>query len=393
VLIKVDSSNVRGDGASSVKRKKIAFISHTSIFGGAERALLEIVEGLSKRDFDCTVFLPSLGPLETELKSRGFCCYVLKYSWWSNPNRKVRRNINSILAVYRFSVIFRRQRYDVVYTNTMMIPSGALAAKICNIPHIWHIHEFGSDDHGLTLDIGNTFGRSLIGYLSSRVLCVSNAVRSKFSGIIPNGKLRTVYGAVNIPHERSYRGQPAPYRGVRCVLVGVLRPSKGQKEAVEAIALLLKDGFNVKLSLVGAGPSENELRLLIRDLEIDEHVELVGYVDNPFKYVDQADIVLMCSRCEAFARPVLEAMMMGKPIVGTRSGGTIEAVRDGFNGLLYTPGDAKDLAAKIKILGNDLTLATQFGANGRAWSRQEFTMDRLLDRVSESIDAVLYQPS
>ena len=73
---------------------------------------------------------------------------------------------------------------------------------------------------------------------------------------------------------------------------------------------------------------------------------MVGYVPTPVPFVERADIVLMCSRCEAFARSTLEGMALGKPIVASRSGGTVEAVRDDFNGLLYTPGDVHDLAKR-----------------------------------------------
>jgi glycosyltransferase involved in cell wall biosynthesis len=363
----------------------VAFISHTSILGGAERALLEIVEGLSSRGFRCTVFLPSHGPLEEAFLHIGVRCLVVEYSWWSNPKRKFRRNLASLLAVYKCWKIFRRQPFDVVYTNTMMVPSGALAAKLYGIPHIWHIHEFGVADHGLHLDIGDRLGRWLIGRLSARVLCVSDAVRGALRGAIPDHKLATVYGAVRIPEMARAVREPEPRSHLVCALVGVLKPSKGQKEAVEAMGILAKSGIRVQLLLVGSGPMDDELRQLIRRQGLEDSVTLVGLVQNPFKFVDRADIVLMCSRCEAFARPVLEGMMMGKPIVGTRSGGTIEAVRDGFNGLLYTPGDADDLAAKIKMLGDDLSRAKQFGENGRLWSSHEFTMDRLLTKISDHI--------
>ena len=139
--------------------------------------------------------------------------------------------------------------------------------------------------------------------------------------------------------------------------------------------------------LVGSGPAEHEaaLRELIASKHLDDRVEMVGYVDNPFPFVESADVVLMCSRCEAFARAVLEGMMLGKPIVGSRSGGTVEAVRDHFNGFLYTPGDVRDLAEKIRYLAENLEYARQLGENGREWAKHTCTAEKFAGGVFEII--------
>ena len=154
------------------------------------------------------------------------------------------------------------------------------------------------------------------------------------------------------------------------MLVGVIRPSKGQREAIEAIDLLVREGLDVTLTLVGSGPAEQDMRELIASKHLEDRVEMVGQVDNPYPLVESADIVLICSRCEAFARATLEGIALGKPIVGSRSGGTVEAVRDHFNGLLYTPGDVRDLAEKIRHLAQDLEYARSLGENGREWAKQ-----------------------
>lgn len=108
---------------------------------------------------------------------------------------------------------------------------------------------------------------------------------------------------------------------------------------------------------------------------------MTGQVDNPYSLVEIADIVLICSRCEAFARATLEGIALGKPIVGSRSGGTVEAVRDHFNGLLYTPGDVRDLAEKIRQLAQDLDYARSLGENGRTWAKQTFTREKFFGGV------------
>ena len=179
-------------------RLKVAFISHTALLGGAERVLLELVEGLKSKGVDCLVFLPSAGPLELALQRIGVRSVIVKYSWWSNPIHKVRRNCNNVLAIFRLARIFKRERIDLVYTNTTMVPSGAFAAKLCRLPHVWHAHEFGKEDHGLEIDIGEKLGMRLIDALSAKVICVSRAVQAKYSKFIQETKLTTVYATVTV---------------------------------------------------------------------------------------------------------------------------------------------------------------------------------------------------
>jgi glycosyltransferase involved in cell wall biosynthesis len=366
---------------------RVAFLSHTSGLGGAERVLLELVDGLLSQGVDCVFFLPSDGPLEFKLRQIGVPYRIVKYSWWSNPVHKLRRNLNNVLAIFRLARAFNKEKIDLVFSNTTMIPSGALAAKLCGLPHIWHAHEFGKEDHGLEFDLGEKVGMRLIGALSFRVICVSNAVRAKYGQYIEDAKLATVYATITLREGGEIQTSFTSPSTVRCVLVGVLRPSKGQKEAIEAIHLLVRDGFDIGLTLVGSGEKEYEaeLRELIASKNLNSRVEMVGQVENPFPYVANAHIVLMCSKCEAFARAVLEAMFLGKPIVGSRSGGTVEAVQDHFNGLLYTPGNIQDLVEKIRILAADLDYARRLGENGREWAERTFTADNFVGGVSEII--------
>jgi glycosyltransferase involved in cell wall biosynthesis len=75
-------------------------------------------------------------------------------------------------------------------------------------------------------------------------------------------------------------------------------------------------------------------------------------------------------------------MKAGKPVVGTKSGGTVEQIRDGFNGFLYEPGDHKALAAKIKYLHDHPDKAEEMGKNGRQWATMTFTRRRYQEELA-----------
>jgi glycosyltransferase involved in cell wall biosynthesis len=65
-------------------------------------------------------------------------------------------------------------------------------------------------------------------------------------------------------------------------------------------------------------------------------------------------------------------MKLGLPVVGAAAGATPELVRDGWNGLLYEPGDAEALSESVKRLYNDRTECVAMGRRGRDWAMQTF---------------------
>ena len=79
-------------------------------------------------------------------------------------------------------------------------------------------------------------------------------------------------------------------------------------------------------------------------------MKFFGYVENTLPLIRGADVLLMCSRYDAFGRVTVEAMKLGKPVIGAKSGGTTELISEGFNGLLYTSGDHMELTGKIRYM-------------------------------------------
>jgi glycosyltransferase involved in cell wall biosynthesis len=69
-------------------------------------------------------------------------------------------------------------------------------------------------------------------------------------------------------------------------------------------------------------------------------------------------------------------MKMGTPVIGADTGGTPEAIRDGFNGLLYAAGSVKDLADKIQILCEDREGVMRMARHAQEWARRTFTPER-----------------
>jgi glycosyltransferase involved in cell wall biosynthesis len=166
------------------------------------------------------------------------------------------------------------------------------------------------------------------------------------------------------------------------LFVGKLRYYKGLNYLLEAIREIPR----AQLVVVGTGPLEHAWRTLARELGVDARVVFVGEVRNVelSGYYAAADIFVLpaSERSEAFGIVQLEAMAAGKPVVCTELGtGTSFVNVDGETGFVVPARDAHALARAITRLIDDAELRARMGAAGRARVHQEFTLDKMVDRV------------
>ena len=381
---------------------KVCFVSHSSDKMGAERTLLELIDALNLHSVECYAILPSKGILLEALKRRCRGWSVIPFDWWMGPsggNAKVRPTIYHHLdRSVRIAEQIRVWECALVYTNTITICVGALAARLLGLTHVWHIQEYGPEHHGITFDLGEDFSLWLLDQFSSACIANSHAVGQKYQPLLGPGKLRVIYGAVTVSPKSLVEEPFNPLSNdadtIRCVMVGAIQEGKRQDEAIQAIAELARAGKRVELTIVGPSSDlryRGYLRALIAEHRLKEAVKFTGYVENPLSIVQSADVALICSRYEAFGRVTVEAMRAGKPVIGARSGGTPELIQDGFNGLLYTPGDHRELAEKISYLHKNAQLARTMGQNGLQWANEHFSEKRFGDEVFRLLNELLSQ--
>lgn len=380
---------------------KLVVASHSTTIGGAELVLLELVAELVDRGVTVDVVLPGSGVLGQRLEAAGVRTWSVPYEWWAGHRRTreaaVRRCGRNVVASYSILTLLRRLRPDVVLSNTLTIPSAAVAARVLRIPHVWYLHEFGQKDHGLSFDLG--FGSSvrLVNWLSARVIVNSRAVFDEFSRYIPSRKLRLAYPGVAVPDGLSHC-PPPPERPFRLVLVGIKTPSKGQEDAIRAVGLLRARERDIRLALVGHSSPEFALQLarLARDVRAEDVIDFVDFTEDRYRYFQQAHVALMCSKSEAFGRVTVEAMKFGLPVIGTNRGGTRELIRDGENGMLYAYGDPAGLAERIDRLYRDRELRERLGTGAREWAEATFSVARhtrdVMEVLAEISSAALARP-
>ncbi|HAT4202275.1 TPA: glycosyltransferase family 4 protein [Clostridium perfringens] len=364
----------------------ILYINHENSLGGGSKSLLGIIDELNQyKDVKIFVCIPNIGNgyLEKDLKYRNINYIKLNYKWWMNSNKDsfFKTFIKRIQFIYynknaiRLLVSYCKEKnIDIIHSNSMVINIGADVAKITGINHIWHIREFGDDDHGLKFIRNRESSLKFINENSNKIIAISKSIMKKFEGNFDCKKLKLIYNGV----ENNYIiNRISDKNNFSILLAGAIKKSKGQKQAILAVEQLIKKGYNIKLILAGNIEDcygEN-LKDYVKKNKIDKNIEFLGFTNELNKIRKNIDIELVCSKKEAFGRVTVEAMMSGNAVIGSNTGATKELIIDGYNGVLYKEGNIEDLKNKIEYLILNEDKRKKMGVNGREFVLENFTAD------------------
>lgn len=132
-------------------------------------------------------------------------------------------------------------------------------------------------------------------------------------------------------------------------MVGRLNLQKRYERALHVVKRLKADGLDFVLWILGEGGLENQLRTLIAELEIEDFVQMKGFVKPSYAYMKAADIYWNTSDAEGYPLVVCEALCLGLPVVATSICGTKEILGNGRYGYL-TLEEEDDIYEKIKAM-------------------------------------------
>lgn len=370
-----------------------ALIVHSSAeFYGSDKSLLDFVRG---RDagIRVTVFLPEEGPLCAALRDAGAVVHVANIG-------KIRRDMlgffgflsmlrGCISSLFVLARAHRREKFNVVYSNTIAVLGGAIFAKIFRVPHVWHVREIYEGGKSLTRAF-----RLLVSFFSKSVICNSNQTldwicpaRSgrKFS-VIWNG-----YDAETTSFDREGARQTLGIatEDVLFVFVGRLNGWKGQELLVRAFFDVVKlPGPPVRLVLFGSaakgqGEYEESLDRLIHEKGLSALVRRFPFRDDIEVAWASADVVVVPSTSpEPFGRVAIEAMSFGCPVLAAAHGGLLDIVEDGKSGVFFEPGSRDALAAAMQKMRIEKSFRLEIGDAGRIRQTTIFSVEKYARSVS-----------
>lgn len=226
---------------------------------------------------------------------------------------------------------------------------------------------------------------------SQRRIWRERGIRARRDAVIYNG----------IDTER-YRASPAPEPGndvrarwgvpAEAVLIGqcgALRPEKAVPDLIEALAQLGRAGRDAHLLLIGDGPQRTLVERLAAARSLADRVHVTGLQSDVRPCIAACDILTLVSRIETFSLAALESMAMGRPLVMSNVGGAAELVTPGVNGLLFAPGDVRQLAQHLLTLSDDGNLRLRLGQAGAQRVRERFSLPAMVAGFTAALDSLI----
>ena len=176
---------------------------------------------------------------------------------------------------------------------------------------------------------------------AEQIIAVSEPIADRLKAFMPRfaDKVTVIHNLVDVESIKRKSLEKADIRFDDCkiniVSCGRLSKEKGVHIALEACAKLKEMGFsNFSWHFIGGGREKERLSKQIGELSIENEAILLGQKDNPFPYIAQADLFVQTSIFESYGLSLAEAMVLGVPVVSTRTDGSITLTNHGEFGLL-----------------------------------------------------------
>lgn len=283
--------------------------------------------------------------------------------------------IEAILAGYRV------QRAGITHLHSVYSTTLALIiARVFGIPISMTIHGSGefedADAFRLRAKVAAaSFVCAISSYGRSQILRWSSTVDWHKVEVTPLGIDPSVYG------QAPFRDYPDPFE---LISVGRFSHVKGYPMLLDSVAILVREGRNIRLRMVGDGSDRPMLEERSRELGIASQVLFDGWKnqDETRALYSNADLCVLSSFAEGIPVVLMEAMAMGLPCVATRITGIPELIRDGIDGLLVTPSDPAEMAVAIARLMDDRALRLSMSVSSRERIRTKYNLQANTEHLS-----------
>lgn len=326
--------------------------------GGAERHVLDLCRIQVAQGMVVRVAMPVVGELSTALDRLGIKYELFGLSWRWNP-----------FTLGRLRHIIHRDPPQLIHAH--MPRSAVMVGRTKGrTPCVVTAHNIVKSIRPF---VGADF-----------VICVSKQVNDSLLALgWPSERASIVHNAiVPLPPDIGSRDQVRAAMGwcdaVVILCVARLVPAKGQSYAIRALPEILSKEPAAQLVLVGSGSDDRMLYELASRLGVAQHVEFLGARHDVPQLLLAADIYLQPSIKEGFCIAFLEAMSVGLPCVGTRTGAIPDMLARGDTGILIEPEDVSGIVEGIGRLIANPESAIEYAENAKAFVIQAFSQDRQL---------------
>ncbi len=310
--------------------------------------------------------------------------------------------ISTLLDLRR---VLKSTNPDFVHANSIRAGMVATLATVgTRIPILWHLHDI-LPRHPISTLVKFLALSSRRTYLIS--CCIAAARRFLPSADSWNGKLSVIHNGIDaasfapdpLIRERSRASLAVDSSDVAIGIVGQITARKDQLGLIRAFPDLLLKVPKAHLMIVGEPLFNKDHEYLdvlkdeIKKLDLAGHVHLLGQRRDVREIMQALDVLVLNSKVEPFSLVVLEAMALSKPVIATDSGGAVEVIKDGENGLIIPVGDQNKLLEALLSLCLSASLRSEYGCRARSTIEAAFTRRHYLGSLRKIYLNVAQQTS
>ena len=343
-------------------------ISSASSFGGGERYVADLTNGLTARGHNVFAALRPGSPLVRHLNLPPERIFTLRL-----------RNALDVKSAYELERLVRKQRIEVVHAHMARDYSLASYAARRN-PQA----KFIATRHVL-FQLSRLHRHTLS--RATRVIAVSAAVAKELRSqrilderqiaIIPNGIDVDRFARVRFERHDDY---------VLVGSIGELRTLKRHDDFIRAAAVIASRFPEARFVLAGVdttdtGEVRQQLEKLVSDLRLKERFSFLGWVDDAERLLCEMDVFVSASETESFGLAIVEAMAAGTAVVATETEGAREVIEDRKTGVLVPIGDVQRIAESVCELLRDPEKRREIASRAREAANARFSLKRMVDEI------------
>lgn len=322
------------EGRINGDNMKVLHLLQSNRFSGAENVACQIIHMMGREaDYEMVYCSPD-GQIREALAERNVMFAPI--------------NKMSVSEVKR---VLREQKPDVIHAHDM--GASFFAALACGKTSlISHIHNNNFDSQKPTL---KAILYRCAASKAKHIFWVSRAAQDGYffsKGL--RKKSSVLYNVIDTQQLRQKAAEAACKTAYDVVYLGRLTYPKNPQKLLSVLEKVIAQKPDTKVAIVGSGELEEEVRQIVAEKNMQNNVDLLGFMSNPYGILQNAKVMLMTSRWEGLPMCALEAMALGVPIISTPTDGVRELVEDGKDG--YLTDDDEVLIEKVLQLVGDATL-------------------------------------
>lgn len=363
----------------------ILHLRDTYEIGGPGKTILETYRAIDQAQFTLhvAVFLVrgerEDSPFVTAARAQGMPVHFIRG-----------RNQYDPRMIWQLAQLLKALRIDIVHAHEVKSDVLAFfASRLYRVPIVTTLH--GWIAQGAKRRVFTSLDKQVArGF--DRVIAVSSQIRDEILAAgVRADRLRLLHNAVVLERfrrtgRRGFLNEQVghPLRGPVIASIGRLSVEKGHADLVEALAVVAAGGHAFSAVLAGDGPERGRLEQRVAALGLRSAVHFLGYVSEPARVLEDADLMVLPSHTEGLPNAVLEALALEVPVLATSVGGTPEIVIDGVTGRLVAPHDPAALAAAIADFLSNRNSWMETARRGREVVAQQFnflTRTRRLEQI------------